>query len=206
VQQNHEGMNATRGIRIYGAIATIALVVLLAAPAVARGQEILGGISLGNVSNSGILPGNDQQRTGFALGLGANSGGVVGFGFNVLYAQRGITSSTPGDSRQLDYIDVPVFLRLTMPNPVVTPFAYVGPQGSYELNCDAGGGDNCPNTDRPKLTYAGVIGAGVKFHQLAGFSIEGRYVYGLTNLNLNTVSTSQSYQTRSFLVLLGLGL
>ena len=40
---------------------------------------------------------------------------------------------------------------------------------------------------------------------LSGLSIEGRYVYGLTDLKLSTVSTSTSYQTRSFLVLLGLG-
>ena len=37
-----------------------------------------------------------------------------------------------------------------------------------------------------------------------GLSVEGRYVYGLTDLNLNTVSTSESYQTRSFLLLAGI--
>jgi hypothetical protein len=170
----------------------------------AQGIGIKGGLSYGSVSNSGLLPGANKQRSGFAIGLGATTGGVLGFGIEGLYAQRGVTSSVVGDSRELNYIDVPVYLRLAIPNPLISPFAYAGPQGSYELNCNGGGG-NCPDTGRPKVTYSGVIGGGVRLGALAGLSLEGRYIYGLSNLNLNTVTTSQNYQTRSFLLLLGLG-
>jgi hypothetical protein len=38
------------------------------------------------------------------------------------------------------------------------------------------------------------------------FTFEGRYVYGLTDLKLNTVTSSSSYKTRSFLLLVGFGL
>jgi hypothetical protein len=34
-------------------------------------------------------------------------------------------------------------------------------------------------------------------------SIEGRYVYGLTDLKLNTVTSSESFKSRTFLILAG---
>ena len=133
----------------------------------------------------------------FAAGLGLWTGGSLGFGVEGLYAQRGITA------RKLDYIDVPGYVRLEITNPAISPFAYAGPQASFELKCDADAG-TCPS-GRPKTTYAGVIGAGLRFGSSRGFSIEGRYIYGLTDLKLNTVTTSDSYKTRSFLLLAGIG-
>jgi len=168
------------------------------------GLSIKGGLSYGNISNGGAFPGSVAQRSGFALGLSANTGGMIGLGIEGLYAQRGFDNSVAADARHLDYIDVPVYLRLAAPMGTFAPFAYAGPQGSYELNCGTNSG-NCPDSGRPKVTYAGVIGAGVAFGMLHGLSIEGRYVYGMSDLKLNTISSTQSYQTRSFLLLLGLG-
>ena len=143
----------------------------------AQGLGILGGLSWGNVPPNGVSPGDLKANSGFAVGLAAESGGVVGFGINGLYAQRGFTSSVTGSSSKLNYIDVPVYLRLSIPNDMITPFAFVGPQASFELGCEGG---NCPS-GRPKVTYAGVIGAGVRLGHIV--SVQGRYVYGLTNLN-----------------------
>ena len=75
------------------------------------------------------------------------------------------------------------------------------------MRCRAGGTD-CPETGpggtkRDKTTYAGVVGAGVRLGGGGGFSIEGRYIYGLTDLKLSTVTSSDSYKTRSFLILAG---
>jgi len=176
----------------------------ISAAAGAQGIGVIGGLTWGSVpNNNGALPGTLKANTGFAIGLAAESGGVVGFGINGLYAQRGFESSTPGASQKLSYIDVPIYIKLSIPNPAVTPFAFVGPQGSFELNCDAAGG-TCPS-GRPKTTFAGVIGAGLKFGVLGGLSVQGRYVYGLTNLNLSTVSNAGNYQARSFMLLAGIG-
>jgi hypothetical protein len=184
-----------------GSLLALALCI---APAIAHAQlGIKGGLSYGNVSSSGVLPGNVDQRSGFAVGLTAISSGVVGFGLEALYAQRGVTSSVAGDSRHLDYIDVPLYLRVAIPAPI-SPFAYAGPQASYEIKCGADGTD-CPDTGRPKFTFAGVIGAGIKFGAHSGLSLEGRYVYGLTDLKLGTVSSSDSYKTRAFMLLAGIG-
>ena len=178
---------------------------IAAAPALAAAQVglgVKGGLSYGNVSNSGLLPGNAGQRSGFALGAGLTVGGTVGFGAELLYAQRGVTSSTSGASRRLNYIDIPAYLRVALPTPGISPFAYAGPQVSFEMNCEAGGG-TCPNSGRPKTTFDGVIGGGLRFGR--GLSLDARYLYGLNDLKLNTLTTSQSYRTRSFMILMGIG-
>jgi len=171
----------------------------LPAAANAQGFGILGGLSWGSTPSQGALPGTLKANSGFAVGLAAESGGVIGFGINGLYAQRGFTSSVTGSSSKLNYIDVPVYLRLSIPNDMITPFAFVGPQASFELGCEGG---YCPS-GRAKVTYAGVIGAGVKFGHIV--SVQGRYVYGLTNLNYGTVSNTNNYQPRSFMLLAGVG-
>lgn len=178
----------------------------LAPPALAQGLGIKGGFSYGNVSNRGVLPGQLRERTGFALGAGiGTTGTLLSLGVEALYAQRGVVSDAGSpDDRRLDYIDLPVYLRATVPTPGVAPYAYAGPQFSFEVRCRAGDAP-CPDTDRPKVTYAAVIGGGVRFGQPGSLSIEGRYIYGLNDLKLSTVTSSESYKTRSFAILLGLG-
>ncbi len=182
-------------------------------PAVASAQSGLalkGGVSFGDVSNKGLLPGDLDGRRGFAGGLAFGSGrGLLGIGLEGLYAQRGITQSgvTGPSERELDYIDVPVYLRLMAPTPGLKPFAYAGPQVSFELKCKAGGAD-CPALDgngeeRKKTTFAGVIGAGVLIGGQRAFSLEARYIYGLDDLKIGTITSSDSYKTRSFLILAG---
>ena len=186
----------------------LAALLIVAAPAAVRAQSfgIKGGLSYGSVpNNNGVVPGTLSAHSGFAIGVGLATGGVLGFGVEGLYAQRGFTSSTAGASQSRSYVDVPLYLKLQLPVPAISPFVYAGPQGSYELNCDAGGGNGTCPSGSPKITYAGIIGAGLKFGVLGGLSLEGRYVYGLSNLNLSTVSNSGNYQARSFMLLAGIG-
>lgn len=177
--------------------AVLAVASLMVVPSVAHAQlGVKGGVTFSNVSNSGVLPGDNGQRAGFTIGLGLQTPGPIGFGIEGLYSQRGL------DSRKLDYIDVPVYLRVEASNMAVSPFAYVGPQVSFELNCDF---DTvaCPS-GRDKVTYAGVIGAGLRFGVRA-FSLEARYAYGLSNLELETISSSENYRSRDFMLLAGIG-
>lgn len=167
------------------------------------GMTIKAGASFGNVSNRGVLPGSLGTRTGFAGGLALTLLGGDPLSLNVegLYAQRGVGSSTDTSSRRIDNIDVPAYVKFTLPLPGMAPFAYAGPQVSFQVKCSAGP-KPCPS-DMPKTTYAGVIGAGVRLGN-PGLELEGRYVYGLTDLKLSTVTTSTSYKTRSFLLLAGI--
>jgi hypothetical protein len=186
------------------ALVAVALPLCLAAQAAnAQGIGLKGGVIFNNVSNRGALPGSLDRRTGFTGGLTASTlKGPLGFGVEALFAQRGLNASSPGDERRLDYIDVPAYLRVMIPTSGVAPYLYAGPQISFELRCRAGGAD-C-SSGRPTTSYAGIIGAGLFFGDHDGLSVEGRYMYGLTDLKLNTVTTSESYKTRSFMILAGL--
>jgi hypothetical protein len=125
-------------------------------------------------------------------------------GAEALYAQRGIIGSDDADSRRLDYIDVPVYLRVAIPDLAVRPFIYAGPQFSFELRCRAGG-VACADTGRPTTSYAAALGAGVRFGQREGVTVEARYLYGLSDLELGTVTDENSYRTRAFLIMAGIG-
>jgi len=189
--------------RTLAVLATSSLALLPQLASAQGGFGIKGGFSYGDVTNRGLLPGALKNRTGFALGVAMSGTGLIGFGVEGLYAQRGVTSSTNGDSWKLDYIDVPVYFRAGLPTPGIAPFAYIGPQFSFEVRCNAGGGATCPSNGRPKTTYAGVLGGGARLGAQSGLTIEGRYIYGLNDLKLSTVTSSQSYKTRSFLILAG---
>ncbi len=178
----------------------------IAAPHAAHAQvSIKGGVSHGNVSNSGVLPGDLNARTGLVLGLSFATAPtqMIGVGVEGLYAQRGAHSANNDSGFNLDYLDVPVYLRVAVPTAGIQPFAYAGPQVSFEVRCRAGDVD-CPGTDRAKTTYAGVIGGGLHFGNTHGLSVEGRYVYGLDDLKLSTVESGDSYKNRAFEILVGL--
>lgn len=184
-----------------------ALVLALAAAAPANAQVefgVKGGLSFGNISNKGLLPGNLKTRTGFAAGVALGwRARVIGVGAEALFARRGLKSDGTGDLK-LDYVDIPVYAKIQAPTPGVSPFGYIGPQVSFEVTCKVDD-VNCTGGDRSKTDYAGVIGAGVKFGNEGGvgFTVEARYIYGLKDLKLSTVSSSESFKTRSFLILGG---
>ncbi len=182
--------------------AVVVIAAIVGAPLAAQEFTVKAGASFGGVSNNNLLPGTLGHRNGFAAGLGLASGGLVGFGVEALIAQRGVVSDQAAGERKLDYVDIPGYLRIRLPLPVVRPFVYAGPQVSIELRCRSGGVD-CADGARRKTTYAGVIGAGL---QIMALSLEGRYVYGVSDLKLGTLTNGASYQTRSFMILAGLRL
>lgn len=195
-------------------LAASALAALGAAPAAAQsawGGEvgIKGGLSFGNISNKGILPGSLKTRTGIAGGLYFGySAPVVGIGVEALYAQRGLRSdeSISVAETKLDYIDIPAYLKINIPTSGIRPFIYAGPQISFEVRCRTGNDADCADTSPRKSTdYAAVIGAGLRLGRGTGITLEGRYVYGLQDLKLATLTSSESYKHRTFMLLVGIG-
>ena len=184
----------------------LGLVVVGTPPHLAAQAEfgLKGGVSFGNISNKGVLPGDLGTRTGFAAGASVGlGGGLIGVGAEALFAQRGLSGDV-GDTK-LDYIDIPVYLKVQAPTPGISPFGYIGPQVSFEVTCKVSDVD-CGDTGRAKTDYAGVVGAGVKFGggEKVGLSAEARYVYGLKDLKFETVTSDESFKTRSFLILGGI--
>lgn len=180
----------------------LAAVLALAGVTEAQAQVSLkGGVSHARISNQGLLPGDLDDRTGFAAGVGiATPPAPFGLGVEALYAQRGARSANNVSSRELDYIDIPIYVRVMAPAPGFAPFVYAGPQISFEVRCD-GGIEDCPDTGRSTATYGAVLGVGVQL--LEAFSLEGRYMWGLRDLELETVSEEESYRNRTLMILAG---
>ena len=181
-----------------------ALTALALAPPAFAQVGIKGGLSWNNVSNSGLLPGELERYTGWSLGLGiGTTGSPISVGLEGLYSQRGLRSDTPANDVEFHYIDVPAYVRLAIPTEAVALFAYAGPQVSFEISCEVGG-DTC-DPNRETVGYAAVAGAGFRLGTQGSFTLEGRYVYGLSDLSWSTVTDENSYRTRSFMILAGLG-
>src|SRR5258706_13352011 len=96
--------------RILSCLIAAAAGITTVAPA--QGSVALkGGLSYGNVSNRGVLPGNLSERTGFAVGLSLGTGrNMLGFGAEALYAQSGATGSAPNYPKP-DTVAAPAALR-----------------------------------------------------------------------------------------------
>jgi hypothetical protein len=175
---------------------------VVAPPAFGQVVGVVGGVAYGSTpSANSAVPGDLRANSGAAIGLSLEGYDPVGLGMNAMISQRGYTNSLADGSQRLTYLDVPVYLKMSAPSSNITPFALVGPQASYELNCDGG---ECP-AGRTRMIYSGMIGAGAKFERLRGVSIQGRYAFGFNDLNYTTATSTARYKTQSFMLLAGVG-
>lgn len=196
-----------------------ALTALTSTPVLLAAQEapaspitfgIKGGATFGKLSNGDNLPDDLDDRTGFAAGLyGGARFGAFEIGLDAMYVQRGLTSdlATSPLPTRLDYIDIPLYLKLFLPIPAVQPYIYAGPQVSFEIHCETASGGDCPEpSEREETDFLGVGGLGVRLGSFSGIGvgIEGRYLYGFRNLNVTGVSDDDN-KTRAFMLLLSVG-
>ena len=198
-------------------VVTLGCAVALLAPAIAAAQTIRGGVKggiafsdLSNLSDAlGLPDGVDiNMRTGWLLG------GFVLFDINdqlaiqpeVLYAAKGATA-TDGTNElriKLDYVDVPVLLRVT---PVANhPFyLLVGPSINFNVSAkvesadDAGSTEDDVKEDVNGTEFGLVVGAGVT---IGNFLVEGRYIAGLSNI-ADRPQNDESVRNRGFAFLAG---
>src|SRR5689334_9962101 len=108
-----------KGFVVLGALG---LTLAAAAPASAQVEfGLKGGASFGNISNKGLLPGDLKTRTGWAAGASIGfRARVIGVGAEALFARRGLSSNTTGGIK-LDYVDIPVYLKIQAPTPGISP-------------------------------------------------------------------------------------
>ena len=179
--------------------------VAIAAPATAPAQTtigIKGGLSFATLSNKSP---DWNSRTGFAVGLAIDMrASVIGLQPEVLYVQKGVTfngaPSASSDAPQLSYIEVPLLVKVTLPTGPVQPMFYAGPSVMFRLTCSFAGFD-CNDVTK-STDYGAILGGGLRFGGDHGISVEGRYTWGLTDVN-NEPSSGVKHETRTFLVFLG---
>lgn len=186
-----------------------ALLVAVAAgtPATMVAQASLGlkgGVSFATLTNK--LP-DWKSRTGFAVGMALDlRSGMVGIQPEVLYVQKGVAlDGTPSSSTtapRLGYIDVPVLLKVTIATPAIQPMFYAGPSVNFRLSCSFHGVD-CEDATA-STDYGVVLGGGVRLGGNHGFTLEGRYTWGLKDVHDPAAGVKN--ETRTFLVLAGISL
>lgn len=164
---------------------------------------IKGGLSFATLSNK--HPDWDN-RTGFAAGIAVDMrSGPIGIQPELLYVQKGVKSdgSPSSDAPRLDYAEIPVLIKLTLPIPVLQPFVYAGPSIGFRLSCKVGE-VNCGSGVIKSTDVGATLGGGIRLGGVKGLTLEGRYMWGLKDIH--DVTAGVETRTRTFLVMAGVSL
>lgn len=200
-------------------IAALVVVGLALLPSMATAQVeigIKGGVSFADIPKYAELieddDGNAEMRIGAAIGghIAITLGGFVGLQTDVLYTQKGFKAEAPSGFDEtlevrLDYIDVPVMLRLGPTGGNGFQFL-VGPSFNFNTNAKVvleGVIDEEEDIkDEVEDFEMGlVIGAG---YYGSLITVEGRWLEGLTDTSdFRDFGEDETYKNRTFLVLLG---
>lgn len=143
-----------------------------------------------------------DNRTGWHAGLfvGGNRSGVVGWQTEFNWIRRGGQTTLLGEEFHIDYLQVPVFLRVnigTESRQGFAVYALAGPAFSWRIADEINGvtiDDSFEGTD-----VGLVFGAGVEITRVI---LEGRYEWGFRRIN-KTFSDTDELKARTFTVLVG---
>ena len=175
-------------------VVAAAFTLLLATPAMA--QSVQGGIK-GGVSFS-TLDGLTEVVGGF---LKVNFGRFVAVQPEVLYVRKGAKAAATGLLTEsvkfnLDYIDIPVLLRLQTGQDTGF-YGLIGPSFGINIAAESESGSETEDISDDINNDTGlVVGAGF---DLAHFLIEGRYTQSLTNISSDSSGPDVKHRAVSLL-------
>lgn len=133
------------------------------------------GSDVSNFSNA------NDTKLGFVGGgfLALNFGNSFAIRPEVLYEQKGNAISGTSTTTELDYIEVPVLLKVGLGTPVFNPSILLGPSFSWNLLAQSDG----KNFSDINSSDIGLVG-GVEV-DLSKFLVSARYELGLENVEKN---------------------
>ena len=147
---------------------------------------------LGNdASSPGALNGYKLGFVGGAF-LSLNIGNVIAIRPEILYEQKGVQYTGTSSTTELDYVEVPILLKLSLGLPLVNPAIILGPSFAWNTVAQSGGND----LSGVNTSDVGLVG-GLEF-DISKFFISGRYELGLDN-----VTTGKNIQNGTITVLMG---
>jgi hypothetical protein len=194
---------------------TVLFLAAFAAQPAAADFGVKGGLALSTLSFSALAEAPPL------VNLKAPVGGIffgMGFGLfsvqpEVLYVRMGGRMEEGADwiEDRLDYIQIPILLKIhVLPGPI-SPAVYAGPYGSFRLGAKeveniGGVTDSFDIKDQIKSTdYGLVFGGGIDFKlPVLKLSAEVRYNLGLVNIAKNAPS-GYWVKNRSLMFLVGVG-
>jgi hypothetical protein len=147
---------------------------------------VRGGVSVTSVSLDIDETFDESNRTGFAGGVFLDIGGSSPLGIQVgaQYTQKG-TELDFGDAVEefsLDYLEIPVVLKLGIPLGPVKPSVFGGAALGFNTSCEADDDEVCDELS--SQDWSGVFGADLAVY-LGGVSlwVDGRYHVGLSDIS-----------------------
>jgi hypothetical protein len=142
------------------------------------------GANFSNFIGSGVS--SISSANGSKLGLVGGGFICLNFGNSfalrpeVLYAQKGNQVTGTSTTTQLDYIEIPVLLKLSLGTPVVNPGILIGPAFAWNVIAKDATGGNIPNISTSDVGL--VVGLEVDIDK---FLVSGRYELGFNNVAQN---------------------
>jgi hypothetical protein len=157
------------------------------------------GIKLGlSLATQGSAGRAESTRSGFAAGISVplRPSRVFQVQPEALYVEKGWEG---GSEPKLQYIEVPLFLRLNAPTTSFVPYVLGGPSISFRIGCNQLIGD-CPPDSR-KVDYGMGAGGGIRLGGPFGITAEGRYTWGLRDVDQDQAGLTN--QTRALVLMVG---
>lgn len=209
--RNEDMRRSLIAITAFAAISAVAY-----SPAPASAQAI--GFKLGgSFANLDI---EDEEDTLDGI-TGFVGGGFIRFGTGRFSLQGELLSVTKGadfvgetsddDAElRLEYIEIPVMLHVPLTYGTFSPYVLAGPTVSLESGCDFTDGTvsgDCDDADlfgRKKTDFGVTAGGGVEFAMGPGaILVEGRYTWGLSNINDSDIADAPSVKNRAAYLMAG---
>jgi len=177
-------MKRTWTLLVVGAFAALLALPQPAAAGVRFGLKA--GANVANVNGDALEALQDWQSTvGFCGGifLEFNLGKVLTIQPEVLYTMKG-SETAEGGKLDLDYIEVPVLLKVRLPIASIHPFLIAGPAFGWNLKAVV---DGIEVEDWPTSDYSAVFGAGLQLGRTLHLDV--RYTMGLAKLEIPDLET-----------------
>ena len=177
-------MKRTWTLLVVGAFAALLTLPQPAAAGVRFGLKA--GANVANVNGDALEALQDWQSTvGFCGGifLEFNLGKVLTIQPEVLYTMKG-SETAEGGKLDLDYIEVPVLLKVRLPIASIHPFLIAGPAFGWNLKAVV---DGIEVEDWPTSDYSAVFGAGLQLGRTLHLDV--RYTMGLAKLEIPDLET-----------------
>ncbi len=192
---------------IFGGVFVMA-VAAFSTPAWAQlGGGVKAGVNLASISGFNNAGDSTSERTGLVVGgfLTAGLAPMIAIQPEVLFSMQGsklhfgASGVSTDTTSKLDYVQVPVLLRFgNSGKDTASVYGLVGPTFGLLMRANQDGEDI---KDQLKNTDMGVaVGVGVSLSRLLA---EGRYTYGLTDLN-KVEEPSGANRNRVISILIGL--
>jgi hypothetical protein len=181
-------------------IIILALCFLVSSSAFA-GWGVHGGFDFGN---SSMTPsGSTSERTGGIAGIHYDASllGVLTLEPGLQFARRGFnqTGSLETDSVHIDYLEIPIFLKVNIPG-VLSPFVELGPNVGFKIStgCDSALGGACSvvtglDTNSSNLLWEFGGGLDLGSAGLPTLSVALRYVLGSSSWGTTNAYTDMKH-------------